>query len=44
MMILLIILGFLLPVILVFAYSVWLNRRRRDSNAIENPDDPEDKT
>jgi len=44
MMILLIILGFLLPVMLVFAYSVWLNRQRRSSAVIEISGDSENKT
>jgi len=33
MVLLLIVLGFLIPVVMVFAYSVWLNRRQRERNA-----------
>ncbi len=43
-MLLYIVLGFLLPVILVFGYSVWLHRRRRPSNIAESVDDPEHKS
>jgi hypothetical protein len=43
MAILYIVLGFLLPVIMVFGYSVWLNRRRRISGGAEFVGDPEKK-
>lgn len=35
-MLLYIVLGFLLPVIMVFGYSVWLNRRRRTTDNVES--------
>ncbi len=43
MKILFVVLGFLLPVVMVFAYSIWLNRRRR-SRIADFSDDPENKT
>jgi len=44
MMLLLIILGFLLPVLMVFGYSRWLNRQRQTPNAAKNIGDPENET
>jgi cytochrome c oxidase assembly factor CtaG len=44
MMVLYIVLGFLAPVILVFGYSVWLNRRRRTPDKTETGSDTENKT
>jgi len=41
MALLYIVLGFLLPVVMVFGYSVWLNRKRRASIAERRIDDPE---
>jgi FtsZ-interacting cell division protein ZipA len=35
MVVLYIILGFLVPVVMVFAYSFWLNRRRRTPDTKE---------
>ena len=43
-MLLYIVLAFLVPVVMVFGYSVWLHRRRRPSVAVEPGGDPEDKT
>ena len=43
MALLYIVLGFLLPVVMVFGYSVWLNRKRRASIAAARIDDPENK-
>ncbi len=44
MMLLYIVLGFLVPVIMVFVYSIWLNRKRRSSNTTELRGDSENKT
>lgn len=44
MMVLYIVLGFLVPVILVFVYSVWLHRRRRTTDTTETDSDTENKT
>ena len=43
MKILYIVLSFLLPVVMVFGYSVWLHRRRRPANSMEIASDPENK-
>jgi hypothetical protein len=46
MMLLYIVLGFLVPVVMVFGYSVWLQRRRRrrTSDTKETGSDTENKT
>jgi heme/copper-type cytochrome/quinol oxidase subunit 2 len=44
MIVLYIVLGFLVPVILVFGYSVWLHRRRQNSDTTETGSDTENKT
>jgi heme/copper-type cytochrome/quinol oxidase subunit 2 len=41
MMVLYIVLGFLVPVMLVFGYSVWLHRRRQNSDTAELAGDTE---
>jgi hypothetical protein len=44
MKLLFLVLAFLLPVVLVFGYSIWLNRRRRTSGAVNSVGDPENTT
>jgi hypothetical protein len=43
MTLLLIVLAFLAPVVLVFGYSIWLQRRRRTSETTETDSEKENK-
>jgi len=43
MMILLVVLGFIAPVILVFVYSIWMHRRRQKLNTKESGSDTKNK-
>jgi cytochrome c oxidase assembly factor CtaG len=44
MILLYIVLGFLVPVLMVFGYSAWLQRRRRKSKTTKPGSDADDKT